>query len=73
MNEDSFCDTDENLDEKRRASLKDSWIGLLNSIGEQHSLLIEEIIDSTFVDEIFFAITNDNPDVNLLGWLRANK
>jgi hypothetical protein len=63
----------DNLNEKEKEALKQSWIGLINRISEENRLSIEELIDSSYGDELFCAIGSDNPDVLILRWLRAKK
>ncbi len=63
----------DNLNENEIEALKHCWIELLNIISKENALSIEEIIDSSYGDELFCAIGSDNPDVLLLRWIRANK
>lgn len=61
------------MNENEKEILKKCWIELINRINKENNLSIEEIINSSYGDELFCAIGSDNPDVLLLRWLRANK
>jgi hypothetical protein len=63
----------DNLDENQIEALKSCWVTLADTVSKETSLSIDEIVGSTYGDELFRSIGYDDPDVLILRWLRARK
>ncbi|CAF1036631.1 unnamed protein product [Rotaria sordida] len=62
-----------NLSRAHTNALKQTWIGLIDTISKETSLQGKQIADSVYGDELFRAVGYDNPDVLVLRWLRSRK